>query len=237
MATIFEAAVTLAMRRDIARAGFADRQRGGSPHFAGLIITDIKDLSRRVANGIVGPRRELVLLAVQSPGEASAFGGGGEAEGGVGDDVDPGSRGMCCALQDRHVFPAFRAKTTDSVEEFQRGPRRTRVRHGIRADGPGRWRGEWPKIARPVDLLGKRAAAASQHGPRHCQQQAAHLGRDQIGAQHENTATSGRGHGTVHPRQCVQRRLEVLQIGRRTLVQDHQIDGELLQPPIFMSPL
>ena len=41
-------------------------------------------------------------------------------------------------------------------------------------------------------------------------------------------------HRLVHPHQRVKRDLQILDIGRGVLVEDHQIDGQLLQPPIFM---
>ena len=68
--------------------------------------------------------------------------------------------------------------------------------------------------------------------------QTANFGRDQIGAQDEHgpariVARDPR-HRLVHPHQRVERGLQVLDIGRGALVENHQIDRQLFQPPIFV---
>ena len=94
------------------------------------------------------------------------------------------------------------------------------------------------EIARAIDLFGEGAAVAMQHGARGSLKQIANFRRNQIGAQHEHGAARvvacDPGHRLVHAHQRIERGLQILHIGRGPLVQNHQIDRKLFQPPIFM---
>src|SRR6185436_10895250 len=65
---VFEAAVALAMSGDIGPSLLADRQHRGTPQFAAVFVPDIYSFAWRVADRIIGPRRELVFAAVERPG-------------------------------------------------------------------------------------------------------------------------------------------------------------------------
>src|SRR5271166_1086016 len=121
MRSVLEAAVAPAMSGDIDSRGVADGTRCRAPDIAGLVISQIENLALGVAHGIVGPRGELVFAAVGGPGVAAASGRGLEAEGRIGDDVDPGRWRRLARAQYRHIFLAPRRKSSQSVEEFELG--------------------------------------------------------------------------------------------------------------------
>ena len=106
-------------------------QRSGGPERPGLLVAQVHGFARRVADGVVAPRRQPVRLAVPDPGEAEP-GVGRQAPGErVGDDVGPrGRRGA-----GDHVLAAVRSESAGAVGEQQRahiGP------------GAGRW---WRRAA------------------------------------------------------------------------------------------
>ncbi len=79
--------------------------------------------------------------------------------------------------------------------------------------------------------------ATEQHGTCRSQQGQARFAGNDVGAQDEHAASHRL---TVDPdprqsgaRQRLQRRLQVLHIGRRALIQDHDVDVQLLQAPVF----
>ncbi len=106
---VLEATVPLAVPDDIGPGFFADGEHGRSPDETAVLIPNIERLARRVADGIVRPRRELVLPAVHRPCKARARLGGLETEVRVGHHVDPGGRGPLPRAQSRDVFAAVRA--------------------------------------------------------------------------------------------------------------------------------
>ena len=88
-----ETAVAHAVMDLVAPGAQADRQRCRTPNRSVLLIAQIKDVAGPIADGIVGPRRQLVLPAVQPPAIAAAVGGHLKAEGRIGDDIGPRRRG------------------------------------------------------------------------------------------------------------------------------------------------
>ena len=77
----------------------ANRQRGGAPKISGIFIADVDRLSGRIADRIIAPWRELVLLRVQRPRAARAIGGDQKAELRIGDDVDPRRRSPLAVIE------------------------------------------------------------------------------------------------------------------------------------------
>ena len=65
MRIVQEAAVALAVVNGVDRLRHADRQRRGAPQFAAVLVAQVQHLMRRVADWIVGPRRQRILLAVE----------------------------------------------------------------------------------------------------------------------------------------------------------------------------
>src|SRR5580693_6163797 len=92
---MLEPAVVPAVPCHIGSVVVADRQRGRAPQIAGIVVAQIEHLARAIADRIVRPGRQLVLAAVDRPGEAAAFRRYLEAEIRIGDDIDPGcGRGL-----------------------------------------------------------------------------------------------------------------------------------------------
>ena len=117
---MLEPAVAPAVPRHIGGGVVADRQRRRTPQVAGIVVAQIEHLARAIADRIVRPRRELVLAAVDRPGEAAAFGRHLKAEGGIGDDIDPGRRRGLARAEDRHIFPPVFGEAAKPVEELER---------------------------------------------------------------------------------------------------------------------
>src|SRR6185503_8137662 len=80
-------------------------------------------LAGRVADGIVRPRGELVLAAVERPRVARARLGHLKAEARVRHDVDPGRRRAPALLENRDVLAPMVAEAAEAVEELELGPR------------------------------------------------------------------------------------------------------------------
>ena len=87
-----ETAVSLSVRRRVRRGLLADRKCGRPPQSARLLVAHVDRFAGCVADGIIRPGRELVLLAVHGPGKAAALGRNLKAKCGIADDVDPRCR-------------------------------------------------------------------------------------------------------------------------------------------------
>ena len=90
-----------------------------------------------------------------------------------------------------------------------------------------------------VELIGERPALSDQNDPRHRREQGAGFRRNQVGPQHEDAALPSlladrRRRRLARADQGLERDLQILDVGRRTLVQDHEIHRELLHPPVFV---
>ena len=143
IADVLESAVAEAMSGDVRRFLATDRQGRRTPQFAGLLVTHVDRLARRVGDGIVGPRRQLVLTAVPGPGVARAGFGDLEAEAGVGDHVQPRRRRGLARTQDRDVLPPALGEAAEPVEELEVLARSRRL-------GPGSLRRGWRRRTGPV---------------------------------------------------------------------------------------
>ena len=128
---MLEPAVALTVSCDIARARFADRQRRRSPNFSAVLVAHIDHLARRIAHGIVRPRGEVVLLAVERPCVAAAIDRNVEAEASVADDVDPGRGRRLAVLEDGDVFASAVGEAADAVEKLKRKSRPSGLRHDL----------------------------------------------------------------------------------------------------------
>src|SRR5271156_6032080 len=107
------------MTRLVARGFVPYRQRGGRPYLAGGFVANIDCFSGRVENMVVGPRRELIFVAIERPGKAGPGFRDHESEGWIGDDIDPGL-GRAQALVERDdVFAAAIRKAAQTVADLQ----------------------------------------------------------------------------------------------------------------------
>src|SRR6266508_4371436 len=132
-----------------------------------------------------------------------------------------------------HVYP----EAAQAVEELEVRPP---GRHIRRRDRRPPWLSERSRV-RPLrarHLVGQRPAPARQHRPRN--------GLEHVTLRRRHTVRSQDVHLPVRPlsimesrrlaraEQCLQQRLQILNVRWRALVQDDQIDRELLHPPVLV---
>ena len=121
---VLEAAVSGAVARDVGRVRAANRLRRRAPQLTAVVVADVERLARRIADRIVGPRRQLVLAAVPGPGVAGAGLGDLEPERRVGDDVEPRGGRRLARAEDDDVLAAVLVEPAQSVEELELRQRR-----------------------------------------------------------------------------------------------------------------
>src|ERR1700757_4385150 len=93
MAVVFKGCVTLTMPRAIGVL-LSNRFRGWRPHDTDLIISNVNCGSGRIADRIVEPRRETIVLAIAAPDTFRAGLGNQCAELRIRHDIDPRKRCM-----------------------------------------------------------------------------------------------------------------------------------------------
>jgi hypothetical protein len=105
------------------RTGSRDRERRGAPEITGIFIADVEGLPAAVRHGIVVPRGEPVLVAVQGPGTPDAGLGDHAAEVRlVGHHIDPRGRRERVLVEDEHVLAGLGVEPSDPVVVLQRRP-------------------------------------------------------------------------------------------------------------------
>ena len=89
------------------------------------------------------------------------------------------------------------------------------------------------------DLLEEAAAAVPDHRSSGALEQAARLGRNQFVAKDEHrsapTFFPGWPVRLAGPNHRLQSGLQILRVGRGIFVQNHQVDRQLLHPPVFVG--
>ncbi len=240
MGRVLEAAVALAVPREIRRGFFADGEHGRSPDEAVVLISNVERLARRVADGIVRPRRELVLAAVHRPRVARARLRGLKPENTVGHHVDPGSGGPLARAQGRDVLTAVRRESPEAVEELeiQRGRSNGFDRLGRRAVTPrGRPR---PRSPESDHLLGQRATTCQNHNSRRSLQQDLVRRRHDVGPEHEDAPMCRMalvaGCGLARPHHGLEGLLEARRVGGGLCIQNDQVGGNPLPVPVLVRP-
>src|SRR5262245_14105733 len=118
MAVMLEDCVTLTMSRAI-RVLLANRFGCWGPHSADLIITNVDGGSGRIADRIVEPRRDTIVLAISAPNKFSARLGNQCSEPRVCHDVDPRKRCMSARPKVNDEFLPILSKATEPVKVFQ----------------------------------------------------------------------------------------------------------------------
>ncbi|MCY1390258.1 hypothetical protein D9M71_50740 [compost metagenome] len=238
MRRVAEAAVAEAMGAAIDTA-VANRLGGGAPQVVAVLVADVENLAQRVRHRVVGPRRELVLAAVLGPGVSPALGGNLEAEGRVGDHVDPRRRGGPAMFEDGQVLAALADESAQTVEELHAVGRGGRVlRRQQRRGGAKRLRRPAGRRRQEGQLGGDVAAMGVQHQACRRLQQGAGGHAHQVGAQgvdHAAHALFARAR-LVAAHQGFYRALQVLDVGRRAFVDDDQVDIQTLHPPVLVGP-
>ena len=100
-------------------------------------------------------------------------------------------------------------------------------------------RGRHGGPSRAIQLLRQTATLADQDNPGNREQQRPRLGRDEVAPQNVDAAARrvrrGRPAGLALARERLQRDLQILNIGGAALVQNHDVDGQQLHPPILVG--
>src|SRR5579871_4838788 len=117
---MFETAVTLSVICQISAILLTDRQRGWRPQRSRFVVSHVYRFARRIADGIVRPRRELILLTVDGPGEATAVCRHLKSERWICDDIDPRRGRVLSSLENGQVFAAIVDKPAKSIMKFHR---------------------------------------------------------------------------------------------------------------------
>ena len=121
MAGVLEDAVALAVPDDV-RLTLANRQRCSGPDRAGIFIAKIDYFSGRIADSVVGPRRETILAAVERPRATTAgFGDLKPKLHRVADHITPGRRCQLFRTEEGDVFASALMKPAETVEEREIG--------------------------------------------------------------------------------------------------------------------
>src|SRR6185437_4461935 len=129
------------------------------PQFAAVFVTNVKHLARPIADRVIGPWADLVLLAVDAPRVATALDRHLETERGVGDDVDPWCRCPLSLAEDGHIFRAVSSETAQAVEKLELRHRHNGLRYCEHRALSVRRREGRGGFFQPFDLLEKTAAA------------------------------------------------------------------------------
>src|SRR5437016_11845118 len=117
MAGVLKHRIALAVPNQI-RLRFANRQRRRSPCCARIFVAKINDFAGWIANRIVGPRRQTVLVTVDRPGKSRAGFRNQESEVRlVRDYVRPWRRGPLAFAQHGDVFASSMSETADTIKE------------------------------------------------------------------------------------------------------------------------
>ena len=94
------------------------------------------------------------------------------------------------------------------------------------------------RLANTIQLICESAVPRNQHDSRGGRQEFARLIGDQIGTKHEHGSAHAVRCGPrtrlAHARQSLERVLQILNVGRRTVVQKYQIRRKALHLPVLM---
>src|SRR5258705_9872497 len=107
------------MPDDVGRGLFTDRERRRPPQIPGLVVPDVDDLARRIADRIVRPGGELILPAVDRPRVPGTRLGDLEAEIPICDHVDPRRRRPPSLLENRYVLTSIVGEPAQPVVELE----------------------------------------------------------------------------------------------------------------------
>src|SRR6476659_7373252 len=162
MAVMFKRCVTLTMPRTI-RVLLSNRFGCWRPHGADLVVTNVDGGSGRIADRIVEPRRETIVLAIAAPDTFGARLGNQCPELRVRHDVDPGKRCMSVRSQINDEFLSVLSKAAETVKIFQL--HESQRRRGLFAElAPGqhlaRFRSRWGARGK---LLAQCASSCDEH--------------------------------------------------------------------------
>ena len=237
---MFEPAVPGAVTDDVGRLFAPNRLSRRAPHLACVVIADIDGFADRVAHRIVRPWGELVLAAVLRPCVAGPGLGDLEAERLVGDDVQPRRRSGLARTEDGDVFAPVRGKAAETIEELEVRARCGRFDLGRPHSGERGGRSDDLGSLQANDLIDQAASAAEQDGPGSTLQQRSVGVRELVTAQDVDPAAAVVAvldeDRLTCPHEGFERVVEVLDVCRPVLVDDHKVDVDELQSPVLVGP-
>src|SRR5580700_4027782 len=177
-----ESTITLAVTSNVWGGFIANWQRCGTPYLTGVFVTDVDGFAWRIGDGIVGPRRELIFMAVYRPCVPRAGFRYEETERGIRNHVDPRRGSPQTLPQYGHIFAAGVGESAETVEEFEGALWERHVQtFGLATLARDGTNDSFGSLG-PVDLLRQRAATAKQYRPRDGLKQRPLLRRDEIRA-------------------------------------------------------
>ena len=225
------------------RIGAAGGQRRRGPEGPAVLVADEHGLARRIADGIVSPGRQTVVVAVLRPGVTRPGLGAGEPEAGVRHDIRPGRRGQRgLRIHAYNVLALVVRKPAEPVEELEaaigaggRDRHRSHDRRAAIGDFRSR-RSRRVRHLRARQLIAQPAVVGVHHRACRRAQQQLVVGRHQIGAAEKDAA------GFVDPvllRTAVDQPLQLLlqgmEIAGRVVVQDDEVERQALEAQVLVS--
>ena len=233
-----ESCIAVAVSHHVFATLLANGQRRRTPQLSRVVIANVEHLARRIAHRIVRPGGEEVLLAVDGPRAAGPRLGDEASEVRVGDHVDPGRRRPLSRAEDGHVLAAVGVEAAEAVEELE-----VPVRLRNLGSGRHRWRDRAEDADRagigtvcPRDLLGEGAAPARERNTGGSFEAFALRGRHRVRPECEHLPLRLRPPGARHRLarldEGFDQGLQILHVGGRAFVQDHEIDCQTLCPPV-----
>ena len=147
---------------------FTYRQRRGRPGGARILVTNVNHFGGRIADRVVGPGCNPVLVAVERPGiTRTGFGNHESKVRIVGDQVGPRCGGPLTLTQHHDVLAPAMRKAAQSVKEGKL--RRFRRELGINLRGRPRLKSRRQAFfdRPPHELIFQRTSLANDYDPRH----------------------------------------------------------------------
>src|ERR1700679_665702 len=116
---MLETGVPVSVTRDISRAIVSFGKGSWAPYVPGFVVAQVERLAPPIPDGVIRPRRQLILAAVDRPAIAAAFSRHLEAEGRIRNDVDPRRRRGLAWADHGHVFFSALREAPKPVEELE----------------------------------------------------------------------------------------------------------------------
>src|ERR1043165_2753451 len=174
---------------DDVRLAFANRQWRGRPHAAGIPIAQVDHFAGRIADGVVGPRRQTVLMTVHRPRVTAARFGDLKPEiDRVADYVGPRRGRPLLGAKQGDVFTSALMKAAETVEETEFGRSNGGLGISLRSEPRYQQRRQRFLRAWPFELILEAATLRDNHHARNGVQQDAIRVGYLIGATQINAA-------------------------------------------------
>src|SRR5580704_9858081 len=186
MRLVLETCVPLTVPRHIRGRIVANRQRRWAPNLAGIFVTDIDRFARRIDNVIVGPGREVILVAIGRPSKSGTGLRHDESESRIRNNVDPRFGRSEPRIKGRHILPGLLAEAAESIEKLQSLSRRRSFAVSARTGGAHLRKNARITNLRSRHLLGECSSPAEKNHTRNHLQLRSSRRSKQITSQQKN---------------------------------------------------